>query len=212
MPTKENPPPNSVFAAKQESSSLSRAERSELAESEGIIERGFNTFLDVGAALLRIKDRRLYRETHSSFEAYCRERFEMTRVHAYRQISAAQVCALLPTPRPANEAQLRPLTTVPRDKAPAVWLQIVKAAGGKHITGRAVQLAVDAWKHGCEHELSYPALAYWQELCLTNLREMRKQILGERPEEVMKELEKIKLVVEQIALGSNRGPDDESDS
>ena len=94
----------------------------------------------------------------------------MTRVHAYRQISAAEVCALLPngaTPHPANEAQLRPLTTVPREKAPALWLQIVKASDGRKITGQAVQKAVEAWKGRSGSEGAYPALAYWQELYLS---------------------------------------------
>ena len=42
-----------------------------LAELELVIERGLKTFVEVGAALLGIRDGRLYRETHATFEDYC---------------------------------------------------------------------------------------------------------------------------------------------
>ncbi len=33
------------------------------------------TFYEVGNALLQIRDERLYRQTHSTFEEYCREKW-----------------------------------------------------------------------------------------------------------------------------------------
>ena len=55
-----------------------------------------------------ISVRRLYRETHATFEAYCRERWGWSRQHAYRQIQAAQVAGMSPMgDKPANERQAR---------------------------------------------------------------------------------------------------------
>ncbi|MEI6451832.1 MAG: hypothetical protein WCP98_18055, partial [Actinomycetes bacterium] len=74
-----------------------------LTDLEGIIERGLDTFVDVGEALAEIRDRQMYRETHATFEAYCRERWGWSRSYAYRHIEAAQAVALLPIgniPRP----------------------------------------------------------------------------------------------------------------
>lgn len=69
-----------------------------LPELERVIERGQQTFIEVGRALLEIRDRRLYRETHATFEAYCRERWGWSRQHAMRQMDAAQVAdAVTPT-------------------------------------------------------------------------------------------------------------------
>lgn len=80
-----------------------------LPELERVIERGQQTFIEVGRALLEIRDRRLYRETHTTFEAYCRERWGWSRHHANRHIDAALVTdALVPTgTKPENEAQAR---------------------------------------------------------------------------------------------------------
>ena len=50
-----------------------------LAECEAVIERGQQTFIEVGQALMEIRDSRLYRETHATFEAYCNERWGWTR-------------------------------------------------------------------------------------------------------------------------------------
>ena len=81
-----------------------------LAHYEAIIERGLATFVEVGKAVLRIRDERLYRETHKTFEAYCRERWGFEEAHAYRHIQAAEVAAIVsPMGEIPNEAIAREL-------------------------------------------------------------------------------------------------------
>jgi len=57
-------------------------------------------------------DSRLYRQSHPTFEAYCRERWGMSRPRAYEVMGAAEaVCnlsAMADIPLPANERQARP--------------------------------------------------------------------------------------------------------
>ena len=85
-------------------------ERSHLAELEAVIERGQQTFIDVGNALMEIRDQRLYRATHATFEAYCKERWGWSRISAYRHIEAAEAVALLPIGnKPSSESVAREL-------------------------------------------------------------------------------------------------------
>lgn len=53
---------------------LTTAERMLLTQNEAVIERGRRAFVEVGTALAQIRDSRLYRQSHDTFEAYCRER------------------------------------------------------------------------------------------------------------------------------------------
>ncbi len=48
-------------------------------------------FYEAGKALKELRDRRLYRSTHKTFEEYCLDRFGMKRAHSYRLIDAALV-------------------------------------------------------------------------------------------------------------------------
>ncbi|HLF43230.1 MAG TPA: hypothetical protein VJA46_06860 [Acidimicrobiia bacterium] len=118
-----------------------------LAECEAIIERGLETFVEVGQALLIIRDNRLYRETHKTFESYCDERWDMSRVHAHRLIGASEVIRVLPignTPQaPSNEAQARalaPLKGAP-DLMAEAWAEAVSESDGKP-TAKVVSEAV----------------------------------------------------------------------
>jgi len=80
---------------------------SRLAELETVIERGLETYIEVGSALLEIRDSRLYREPHGTFEDYCRERWSISKVHASRLISASRIVEdLVPigTTLPASES------------------------------------------------------------------------------------------------------------
>jgi hypothetical protein len=64
---------------------------SRLAALELVIERGKQTFIQVGAALTEIKDQRLYRDQFNTFEDYCRERWGFGRQTAYDYLKASQV-------------------------------------------------------------------------------------------------------------------------
>ncbi len=83
-------------------------------ELEAVIERGLTTFVEVGNALMRIRDERLYRENHRTFDQYCRERWGWSRQRSHQLIGAARVSTIVDSP-PANEAQARELARLPED-------------------------------------------------------------------------------------------------
>lgn len=64
---------------------------SSLEELEQVIESGKLAYIAVGNALREIRDRKLYKESHKTFETYCRERWDLCRSSAYDYIKAANV-------------------------------------------------------------------------------------------------------------------------
>jgi hypothetical protein len=76
---------------------LSKQQTSDLRACEQVIEKGIGTFRIVGKALAKIRDDRLYKSTHKSFEAYCSERWDFGRSYAARLIQAADVPEVLPS-------------------------------------------------------------------------------------------------------------------
>jgi hypothetical protein len=79
---------------------------------EEVIASGWNTFVQVGLALAKIRDGLLYREQYGTFEDYCRQRWNYGRSYAYRLISGAQVFTHLLTTcqqKPQHESKVRPL-------------------------------------------------------------------------------------------------------
>jgi hypothetical protein len=126
---------------------LSQTERKELADCEAIIAKGWDTFVEVGRALTRIRDSKLYRERHATFEAYCRVRWHYAKSQAYRLIGAAQVVACLSPigdiPKPSHEAQVRPLIGLKPEQAVAAWKKAVEKAAGRGVTARLVKRVVE---------------------------------------------------------------------
>lgn len=124
---------------------LSVDEHRAFADAEAVIGRGLGTFLEVGRALMAIREGRLYRSTHPTFETYCRDRWDMSRSLGYRFIDAAETVAVLPTsaPLPTAESQVRPLSVLPLGERPRTWAEAVKDAGGKVPTARAVREVVN---------------------------------------------------------------------
>src|SRR5260370_19928229 len=76
------------YANRFSEGTLSKREKLLLADCEKTIDAGLRVFYEVGRALLTIQKLKLYRESHTTFEQYCRERWPITRQHAYRQIDA----------------------------------------------------------------------------------------------------------------------------
>jgi len=138
---------------------LTNSESQRLAECEQRIKAGLQTFIEVGAALQEIRDSKLYRQTHDTFEDYCRERWGMSRIHAHRMIEAATVADnLLPIGNiPATESQARPLTTLEPEAQREVWQRAVETAPNGKVTAAHVQATVDEY-HNPEATAYYRVL------------------------------------------------------
>ncbi|MBW2642807.1 MAG: hypothetical protein JRC89_05405 [Deltaproteobacteria bacterium] len=129
---------------------LTVTEQLRLAELQNIIHRNFKAFYVVGCALTEIRDGRLYRQTHDTFEAFCRERFEIARTTAYQYIETSTVMDNLRNcPQiadigylPANEGQVRPLTRLEPEKQAEAWKEVVTSAPDGHVTAKHVSKVV----------------------------------------------------------------------
>lgn len=129
------------------SASITPGEASVLAEQEAIIARGLQTFYEVGIALTTIRDQRLYREDHGTFEDYCQHRWGLKQSRAYQFIDAAGVVDDLKSSTivelPANESQARPLAALPPEQRAAAWQEGIQTAPGGKVTGAHIADVVD---------------------------------------------------------------------
>ncbi|MFB2772436.1 hypothetical protein ACE1AT_24600 [Pelatocladus sp. BLCC-F211] len=148
------PTADSVVVAIEMLSELSEEEKADRHRLELKIERAF---YEAGSALNELRERRLYRSTHRTFEEYCRDRFNYSRDTAYLKMAAAVVYdniqKFLPTigrqtPMPTNERQLRDLAkaNLEPELQAATWLRGVEEAGGKVPSGRIIKGIVEQLK------------------------------------------------------------------
>ncbi|MBW4599708.1 MAG: hypothetical protein KME29_08840 [Calothrix sp. FI2-JRJ7] len=126
---------------------LSYDEQQEREHLERLVERAF---YEAGKGLRILRDKKLYRSTHRSFEVYCRERFGFERRQPYRLIEAADVVdnliEMCPTRThllPTNEYQVRPLTKLEASEQKECWRLAVEEAGGKLPSNNSVKSIVD---------------------------------------------------------------------
>jgi hypothetical protein len=129
---------------------LTQSEDNERLRSlEEVIERGLPAFVEVGKALLEIKNHKLYQPQYRTFEQYCAEKWRIDQSYAYRLMDSAQTIENLKISPigellPANEAQTRPLVRLPADKQRQAWSAAVKSTPtGKMPTARHVQAVVN---------------------------------------------------------------------
>jgi hypothetical protein len=111
---------------------------------EGVIEKGLKTFLEVGSALISIKERQLYLGQYTTFQEYCKKRWKFTKQRAYQLISAAELSFELAEsttvdPRgPVCESQARPLVPLDLEQRRKAWKLSVEKARGQQPTARIV--------------------------------------------------------------------------
>ena len=131
---------------------VTEAESDTLHECEETIRRNLGGFLDVGRALTRIRDDRLYRAKFKRFEDYCREVWDFGKAYAYKLIAGPAVVENLaastigdgakaegggrkgegetttPVVLPATESQVRPLTGLTPQEQVKVWQRVLDRA------------------------------------------------------------------------------------
>ena len=130
------------------SEAITLAEQVELTQYEDTIQEGLKSFVEVGSALAAIRDKRLYRADYDTFEAYCADKWQIGRAHAYRLMDASDVVRNVSNWRqdgqvPANEAQTRPLAVLPPAEQARAWDYALETAQHAKVTAAHVQQAID---------------------------------------------------------------------
>jgi len=134
---------------------LAPGEATELAECERIIERGLQTFYEVGLAMAKIRDRRLYREQALTWEQYCQDRWQIGARRAQQLCKAAETVRELAGtgananpgfafPMPASEKHVRPLYNLPEEERRAAWQEVVSKWPNGGVTRKRVEEVVQA--------------------------------------------------------------------
>ena len=129
---------------------LSESEKAERDELERTVQQAFFV---AGQALKLLRDKRLYRETHATFESYVRDRFDYTRAAAYYLIKSSIVYENLKcqqfvytnkgTILPTKESQCRPLAKLSPERQREVWQTAVDKAEGKVPSARIVKAIIN---------------------------------------------------------------------
>jgi hypothetical protein len=139
----ENPATATITVSAVEVTELTQEEQSDRLHLERKVERAF---FEAGKALTELRDRRLYRSTHKTFEEYCRDRFGHSRRQSYLLMDAAVVfdnlmekCDPLDHILPTNERQVRPMTKLEPHQQQEVWVKAVEQSGGKVPPARIVK-------------------------------------------------------------------------
>lgn len=122
-----------------------RPKKRSMKELEAIIRSGFKSYHEMGAALLEIRDRRLYKKTHSSFGEYCKQKWDYTEASINRFIAAAKLASrLAPIGVPRNESILRPLVKLHPKQQTRVWQCAMEKVGdADKITHKVVSEAAN---------------------------------------------------------------------
>ena len=160
----ENPSTATITVSAAQVEELTQEEQSDRLHLERKVERAF---FEAGKALAELRDRKLYRSTHKTFEEYCKQRFGYTRIAASYKIAAATVMDNLLTNGlqkeeiatdelqtskmltnglqilPNNERQVRPLVSLEPEVQREAWQKAVEEAGGKVPSGRIVKNVVE---------------------------------------------------------------------
>jgi hypothetical protein len=131
---------------KVDDTKLTASQAQRLRVLEDTIRDGLDSFMETGQALCKIRDERLYRQTHKSFKEYCEDKWGFGKTHGYNLINASivatELSAIVDIP---NEHAARELLKVkPEDRA-AVTALANTASEGK-IDAKWVRSAAAVWE------------------------------------------------------------------
>jgi hypothetical protein len=109
-------------------------------------------FYEAGSSLRSLRDKKLYRSTHKTFQEYCGDRFGYNRSRSYQLIDAAgvvenlQECPQFVDKLPSSESLCRPLTKLTPTEQQLVWGALLAETCGSIPTGSQVKGIVERIK------------------------------------------------------------------
>ena len=136
-------------AGEVERGELTALTEEEQRQRERLEQQIVESFYRAGVALRELREKKLFRSTHKTFEDYARDILGFSRIRLYQLMGAAQVyenirenvnapLTLLPT----TEYQCRPLVKLSEREQVRAWKLAVKESGEKAPTSNMVKQAV----------------------------------------------------------------------
>ncbi len=134
---------------------LSLEEESERLRLERKVEKAF---YEAGLALQTLRDKRLYRSTHATFEEYCQDRFNYSRSYSSRLIKAVEIVDTIKENvanwqqnktlvLPSRESQCREIARLKQPLSQAkAWTEAVNRSNGSNPTAKIVEQVVNEIK------------------------------------------------------------------
>lgn len=122
-------------------------EQAELARLESVVAEGAAAMCAAGVALCSIRDQRLYRELHETFEGYVEDRLGVSVSHAYRWMDWARVQANVAAAglEVQRESHARELAQLPADSQAEVFRRAQESAGEGRLTANQIKEAREAF-------------------------------------------------------------------
>lgn len=123
---------------------LTKTEFASLTDCERVIDAGQKTFVEVGQALLKIRESRLYRSEFGTFEEYTESRWGWKASRARQLIDAATTAGNLKSVTsgntPISERVVRPLVRLDPDQQREAWKKASEKAAkeDRPVTARDV--------------------------------------------------------------------------
>jgi hypothetical protein len=137
--------------------SLSTNEKVKFRHCERIIEKGQKTFVEVGQALLDIRENRWYHAEHSTFQEYCRTRWGFEPSRARQLITAANTAESVTGVTLPNERAARELSRVPPENRQEILARAQKWAPGEPLTTKAIRAAAEEAAKGPGDDTAQPS-------------------------------------------------------
>ena len=127
---------------------LTLTERNDLQYLEQIVDKGLSSFIEVGEALWKIREEKLYRAEFKTFENYCKVRWGISKAYANRLITANEIQQEMAPigAKITTESQSRELAKVPTEKREEV-LKLAEDENGK-ITAKSIRKAWEFIQNG----------------------------------------------------------------
>ena len=159
----------------------------ELQRCETVIEKGLQSFIEVGEALAEIRENKGYKLSCNTFEEYCKSRWNISANYARRTIKSTETVKRLAQngytcTENITEGQIRPITKL----EPAEQINFVETHDISVMTAKEIQEAVMV-----EHEETPKAchVAPFSEHEETPIDEMTREQIVKMCYGLMKELE-----------------------
>ena len=108
---------------------LSKSERVKLIQLEDVLSTAQRWQSEAAKALVEIRDRKLYRATHGTFERYGQERWGYERSYLYSLCQWGETLANLsaiPGAPPKRESHARPLYSLAPEDQRSVWKAVLR--------------------------------------------------------------------------------------